>query len=133
MERERVAPPRPTLVDVRGYLTGMPFSNWIAAADKFAAADVLDPRDRKAYLRAQLYPARFFVSFMTARMVSNDDAVAYLDQCAPAGLEVDLIKRALACRQAAADPDPLFAERATLPRQVAACAAFVTESAAEAP
>jgi predicted nucleotidyltransferase len=132
-ERERVLPPRPPLAEIRAYLAGIPFSNWMAAADKFAAADALDPKDRKSYLRALLYPARFFVSFMTARMVSNDDAVAYLDACAPPGLDVDLVKRALACRQAAADPDPLFGERAALPRQVAACANFVIESAAEAP
>ena len=133
IERERVSPPRPTLAEVRAYLTGIPFSNWIAAADKFAAASVLDPKDRKPYLRAHLYPARFFVSFMTARMVSNDDAVAYLSECAPAGLDVGLVARALACRRAAADPDALFAERDVLPRQVAACAEFVAESAAEAP
>lgn len=132
-ERERITPPRPTLADVRAYLSGMPFSNWIAAADKFAAADALDPKERKSYLRAHLYPARFFASFMTARMMSNDDAVAYLGTLAPAGLDVGLIRRALALRQAAADPDPLFAERAALPRQAAACAAFVMESAAEAP
>jgi hypothetical protein len=133
IERERVAPPRPSLAEVRSYLTGMPLSNWIATAETFAAAKTLDPKARKSYLRALLYPARFLVSFMTARMVSNDDAVASLDQCAPAGLDVGLIARALACRHAAADPDALFAERAVLPRQVAACTAFVAESAAEAP
>jgi hypothetical protein len=133
IERERLTPPRPTLAQVRGYLTGIPFSNWIAAANKFAAASAFDPKDRKPYLRAHLYPARFFVSFMTARMVSNDDAVAYLQEFAPAGLDVGLIARALACRRAAADPDTLFAERAALPRQVAACAEFIAESAAEAP
>jgi hypothetical protein len=133
IEREHVSPPRPTLADVRGYLTGMPLSNWIITAEKFAAATTLDPKDRKSYLRAHLYPARFLVSFMTARMVSNDDAVAYLDQCAPAGLDVSLIARALACRRTDADPDALFAERTVLPRQVAACSAFINESAAEVP
>jgi hypothetical protein len=132
-EREHVSPPRPTLTDVRAYLTGIPFSNWMAAAETFAGADALAPKAHKSYLRALLYPARFFVSFMTARMVSNDDAVAYLDDNAPPGLDVGLVTRALACRRAAADPDALFPERVTLPRQVAACAAFVAESAVEAP
>jgi hypothetical protein len=70
---------------------------------------------------------------MTGRIGSNDEAVAYLGTHAPAGLDVALIGRALACRQEAADPDPLFADRTLLPRQVATCAALISESAAERP
>jgi nucleotidyltransferase-like protein len=132
-ERERLTPPRPSLAAIRAYLTGAPFANWSSAATAFAASAALAPQDRKSYLRALLYPARFVFSFMTGRMASNDDAVAYLDDHAPAGLEVGLIRRALDCRRDADDPDALFDARTQLPRQVSACAALVDESAAEQP
>jgi predicted nucleotidyltransferase len=133
VERERITPPRPGLAEVRGYVTGKPFTQWTSAAQAFAEAAALAPGDRKSYLRAMLYPARFVFSFMTGRMASNDEAVGFLDRHAPAGLDVASIRRALDCRRAAADPDALFDARAALPRQVAACAALIDESAAEQP
>jgi len=133
VERQYVGLPRPMLGDIRAYLVGAPMANWRKAIDAFAAADALAPKDRKSYLRAHLYPARFIFSFMTGAMTSNDDAVAYLARFAPVGLDVDLIRRALAIRLAAADPDELFPERTALPQQFAACAALVAESATEQP
>ena len=133
IERERVTPPRPGLAEVRAYLTGKPFEAWTQGAAQFAALERLEPKSHKPYLRAQLYPARFVYSFMTGRMGSNDAAVAWLKDRAPPGLDVALIAAALACRRAAADPDVLFASRAALPRQVAACAALISESEAERP
>jgi hypothetical protein len=62
---------------------------------------------------------------MTGRMGSNDDAVAFLAKTCPTRLDLSLIARALQCRQADADPDSLFAERTSLPSQVAACAALL--------
>ena len=124
-ERERVRPPRPTQDEVRRYLAGAPFASWDERARRFAVAEVLDSRERKAYLRAQLYPARFCYSWITARMGSNDDAVAFLQETRPAGLDVELIARALACRRAGADPDCLFPERTMLPAQVDACATLL--------
>ncbi len=125
IERERVRPSRPALEEIRAYLRGTPFARWAEQARRFAAAPTLEPEDRKAYLRTLLYPARLCFSFVTARMGSNDEAVAFLLHSAPAGLDVDLIVRALQCRQADADPDPLFAARAALPSQVDACAALI--------
>ena len=126
-ERERIEPVRPTLLEIRAYLRGAPFANWAERARAFAAAAALEPKDRKAYLRALLYPARFCYAHTTGRMGSNDDAVGFLRERTPAGLDVASIKQALACRRAAADPDALFALRAVLPAQVDACAALVTE------
>jgi len=125
IERERVRPARPTPDDVRAYLRGAPFENWQAAADRFAALEALAPAEHKPFLRAFLYPARFAYSWMTGRMASNDDAVAYLRAHPPDGLDLALIGRALDCRHAAADPDRLFGDRAALPRQVAACARLI--------
>ena len=121
------------LNEVRAYLTGAPFANWARGADAFAASELLAPTDRKSYLRALLYPARFMTSFMTGTMASNEAAVARLDAFAPPGLDVDLIRRALDCRRAASDPDALFPARMLLRRQVAAVAQFVAESEAEGP
>ena len=122
VERERIRPERPSIDDIQAYLRGTPFESWTRTAARFAALDRLEPDDRKPYLRAHLYPARFVYSWMTGRMASNDDAVAFLDDRRPAGLDVDLVARALKCRRDADDPDSLFPERKTLPHQVAACA-----------
>jgi hypothetical protein len=124
-ERERVEPARPTLTEIRAYLRGVPFANWAERARSFAEAAALDPKDRKPYLRALLYPARFCYAYTTGRMSSNDDAVDFLRERPPAGLDVTSIEQALACRRAAADPDSLFALRTVLPAQVDACATLI--------
>jgi hypothetical protein len=108
-------------------LRGAPFASWAERARTFAAAETLDPKDRKAYLRTLLYPSRFCYSWITGLMDSNDDAVPFLAERRALGLDVSLIERALQCRQAAADPDSLFAERMSLPSQVEACAALLAE------
>jgi predicted nucleotidyltransferase len=129
-ERERVRPVRPALDEIRRYLSDAPFAGWTDLARRFATAQILAPKDRKAYLRTLLYPARFCYSWMTGRMGSNDAAVAFVREARPAGLDVSLITGALQCRQADADPDSLFPARTSLPSQVDACAALVSELAA---
>jgi predicted nucleotidyltransferase len=121
IERERVMPPHPTLTDVRSYLAGPPFENWSNDAARFSALDRLADSDRKRYLRALLYPARFLYSWTTGSICSNDAAVAFLQRATPAGLDVDLIARALHCRIDGRHPDALFAERSKLPRLVEVC------------
>ena len=123
-ERERVRPTRPTLEEIRHYLRGAPFTDWADRARSFAAAERLEPNDRKAYLRALLYPARFCYSWVTGLMGSNDDAVTFLSEEHVAGLDVGLLGRALRCRQTAADPDALFPARTALPLQIDACASL---------
>jgi hypothetical protein len=75
---------------------------------RFATAETLEPQDRKMYLRTLRYPARFCSSWITGRMGSNDEAVAFLGKTPPARLDLGLITRGLQCRQAGADPDSLF-------------------------
>jgi hypothetical protein len=125
MERQSVRPTRPTLDEIRLYLRGTPFANWADLAQSFAVAETLNPKDYKAYLRTLLYPARFCYSWITGRMGSNDDGVAFLSERHVAGLDVGLIARALQCRRAAADPDALFPERMVLPAHIDACAALL--------
>jgi hypothetical protein len=127
MERERVAAVRPTLAEVRDYLRGAPFTGWSDRAQGFAASDALGPKDHKAYLRTLLYPARFCFSWATGLVGSNDEAVAFLRERRPPGLDVGLIEEALECRRAAADPDTLFPSRTTLRSQVESCASLLAE------
>lgn len=127
-ERERVQAARPTLQEIRRYLSAAPFTNWAERARAFASAAALDPKDRKAYLRALLYPARFCYGYLAGRMGSNDDAVEFLREQPPAGLNISSITQALACRRADADPDSLFGLRSLLPAQVEACAALIDAS-----
>jgi predicted nucleotidyltransferase len=122
IERKRVNPIRPTLQEIRSYLGGAPFASWAASAAHFAGLDTLGSDERKPYLRALLYPARFIYSWMTGGMASNDDAVAFLNEQQVPGLDVNLVAAALQCRHGARDPDHLFPARAVLPRQVQACA-----------
>lgn len=127
-ERERLLPARPTLDEIRTYLGGAPFSSWTENAQRFTAMDVLTPGDHKAYIRALLYPARLVYSWTTGQMASNDEAVVFTCEHRPPGLDTDLLTRALAYRQAAADPDALFPARAVLPDQVRSCTQFLTDS-----
>jgi len=105
---------------------GAPFASWAERARSFAAAETLEPKDHKPYLRTLLYPGRFCYSWITGLMGSNDDAVAFLRERHPAGLDVGSIDRALQCRQSAADPDALFPARKVLPSQIDACAALLS-------
>jgi hypothetical protein len=123
-ERECVRPARPSLDEIRRYLRGAPFAGWVDRVRSFAAAETLEPKDHKAYLKALLYPGRFCYSWMTGLIGSNDDAVAFLGEAQVAGLDVDLLASALRCRQSAADPDALFSARSVLPSQIDACAAL---------
>ena len=125
MERECVRPARPALQEIQHYLGGAPFASWTDQARRFAIAETLEPKDRKSYLRTLLYPGRFCYSWMTGRIGSNDDAVAFLGKIRPTRLDLSLLARALECRQADADPDSLFPARTSLPSQVDACAAVL--------
>jgi hypothetical protein len=126
IERECVQPERPTLEEIHNYLGGAPFANWAERARSFAAAETLEPKDHKAYLRTLLYPARFCYSWMTGLIGSNDDAMVFLNKKDIAGLDIGLIERALDCRNSAADPDALFPARKVLPSQIDACAALLS-------
>jgi hypothetical protein len=126
VERECVRPARPTLEEIHQYLRGAPFASWAERARSFAAAETLEPKDHKEYLRTLLYPARFCYSWMTGLMGSNDDAVAYLRESDVVGLDISSFADALQCRQSAADPDALFPARKVLLSQIVACVALIT-------
>src|SRR6516165_8375928 len=114
MEREHLTPPRPTLDEIRQYLRGATFATWVERAQSFAGTEALKPKDHKMYLRTILYPGRFYYSSMTGRIGSNEAAVTFLSERPIPGLDIDLIARAVRCRDAAADPDVLFPARTAL-------------------
>lgn len=121
VERERVRPERPTLENIRAYLCGQPLANWTGQVRHFMAQSVLGPDEHKPYVRCLLYPARFLYSWETGAMASNDDAVAFVRTTHVAGLDVDLITRALQFRRESRDLDALFPERMKMAQQLSAC------------
>ena len=125
-ERERVLPVRPTIDEIRIYLSGAPFTNWTENAHRFAGMSALAPSDHKSFIRTLLYPARLVYSWSTGMMGSNDVAVAYTREHAPPGMNTDILTRALIYRQDAADPDRLFPARRILPDQVTSCIQVIT-------
>lgn len=129
IEREHVRPARPTLSQIRTYLGAEPLRNWALQAEKLSALAVLTGANHKAYLRTLLYPARFVYSWTTGKMASNDAAVAWLRLHAHAGLDLDLIERALKCRNEDLDPDYLFPERSKLLLHRDACLGLAAEHA----
>ena len=54
VESERLSPPRPTLEEIRKYLRGAIFATWVDRARNFAAAEKLEPKNHKMYLRTIL-------------------------------------------------------------------------------
>ena len=65
------------------------------------------------------------VVFARRAAASNDDAVAFLENRADITLDLDLMKRALRCRNQGCDADALFAERSKLPAQQDAVLTYV--------
>jgi predicted nucleotidyltransferase len=113
LESRRVYPVRPALTEIRTYLREEPFRNWSKEAQFFSALSQLTVDDHKRYLRALLYPARFWYSWETGAIGSNDRAVTYL-QGRAVDIDIDLILRALFCRNQVDDPRSLFSERSKL-------------------
>src|SRR6266699_956936 len=120
LERRHLRPPRPALSEIRAYLGAEPFGNWSQQALRLSALDKLTSDDHKRYLRALLYPARFVYSWETGAIGSNDEAVAFL-QGRATGLDLDVIRQALRCRNEDQDPQALFSERSKLPGLVRVC------------
>jgi predicted nucleotidyltransferase len=113
LERRHVCPARPTLAEIRTYLGAEPFRNWSQQVQRLIALDELTISDHKHFLRALLYPARFLYSWETGAIGSNDEAVAFLQSRAPE-IDLDVITRALHCRNQGEEPQPLFPERSRL-------------------
>jgi hypothetical protein len=102
LERRHVCPTRPVLPEIRAYLRSDPFRNWSQEVQVLSALSELIVADYKRYLRALLYPARFFYIWETGAIGSNAEAVAFL-QGRALQIDIDLIVRALHCRNQGGD------------------------------
>ena len=121
LEREVIRPDRPSLDDIRNYLKGSPYENWVNNTKRFVSIKSLGQEDHKPFLRSFLYAARFFFSWRTGIMASNDAAMALLREEKPIGFDLPLLETAFQIRLSAADPDPLFKQRKSLTTLVDAC------------
>ena len=79
---------RPTRVEIRQQLSQTIERSWKPNIDELSQLKKLEPKDRKTYIRAILYPARLIFSWDNLAMDSNDRAVAYLREVRPAGARI---------------------------------------------
>lgn len=121
LQRRHLEPERPSLAEIRGYLSGEPLRRWSQQVTGLNTLAVLPVDDHKRYLRALLYPARFVYSWETGNIASNDRAVAYVASRGLLGPDIDIVARALRCRNAGSDPGHLFPERQRLLRLLEIC------------
>jgi predicted nucleotidyltransferase len=121
LERRHLEPERPSLTEIRAYLREAPLRHWSQQVIQLSALAVLGVADHKRYLRALLYPARFVFSWETGNIASNDTAVAYVGSRGLLGPDIDIVARALRCRNDGSDPGDLFSERLRLPRLLEIC------------
>jgi hypothetical protein len=121
LERRQLEPERPSLAEIRGYLSGEPLRHWSQQVIRLSALADLGIDDQTAYLRALLYPARFLYSWETGNVASNDRAVAYVGRHDFLGPDIDIVARALRCRNDGSDPGLLFSERQRLLRLLEIC------------
>jgi hypothetical protein len=108
---------RPSKDEIRQQLSQTIERSWKPKIDELSQLKKLDPKDRKPYIRAILYPARLIFSWDNLAVDSNDRAVEYLREVRPAGLELLPIEKALACRQGDCSPKELFLINTDLNRQ----------------
>jgi hypothetical protein len=131
LQHRPAAPERPTLQAIRKHLCTAPLRNWVLNATRLGHLRALGDEDHKAYLRALLYPARFICTWETGLVVSNDEAVTYVQKHDRLGSDTDLVMRALVCRARGTDLSELFSERYKLKRLLQICVGVCEEARAD--
>jgi hypothetical protein len=86
----------------------------------------LEAHQRKPYIRTVLYPARLIYTWDNLAVDSNDRAVEYLHRVRPAGLDLEPIDLALACRQEKCAAEDVFALAPDLDAQFEAVIRYVS-------
>jgi hypothetical protein len=100
--------------------------SWKPNIDELSQRNKLEPKDRKPYIRAILYPARLIYSWDNLAMDSNDRAVAYLRQVRPARLDLSVIEKALACRYGECSAEDVFSLGTDLNRQFESTLSYIS-------
>jgi hypothetical protein len=117
---------RPNKDEIRQQLSQTIERSWKPKIGELSQLKKLEPKDRKPYIRAILYPARLVFSWDNFAVDSNDRAVAYLRAVRPAGLELVPIEMALACRQDKCSAEEVFAFNANLNRQFESTVCYIS-------
>ena len=126
LHNRRAAFRRPTKEEIRQQLNQTIEGNWAPKIQELNQLRTLEPKDRKPYIRAILYPARLIYSWDNLAMDSNDRAVEYLRNIRPGGLDLLPIEKALACRQGQCSAEEVFALRADLNRQFESTISYIS-------
>ena len=100
--------------------------SWKPRLPELSALTRLEAKDRKPYVRAILYAARLIFTWDNLVVDSNDRAVEYLHQIRPAGLALEPIDRALACRKEKCTAEDVFSLRTDLHRQYESAVSYIT-------
>ena len=100
--------------------------SWKPRLPELSALTRLEAKDRKPYVRAILYAARLIFTWDNLIVDSNDCAVEYLHQIRPAGLALEPIDRALACRKEKCTAEDVFSLRSDLHRQYESAVSYIT-------
>jgi hypothetical protein len=117
---------RPNKDEIHQQLSQTIERSWKPKIGELSQLKKLEPKDRKPYIRAILYPARLVFSWDNFAVDSNDRAVAYLRAVRPAGLELVPIEMALACRQDKCSAEEVFAFNANLNRQFESTVCYIS-------
>ena len=99
--------------------------SWRPRLPELARLTALESGDRKPYIRAILYPARLIYTWDHLVVGSNDVAVDYLHRITPAGLDLKVIDRALACRKGICRADDVFRLGVDLSGQCASALRYI--------
>jgi hypothetical protein len=117
---------RPTTDEVRQELRQSIERSWKPKIGELSGLTELEPKDRKPYIRAILYPARLIFSWDNFAVDSNDRAVEYLRNVRPPGLDLVPIEMALACRQGKRSAEEVFSLKADLNRQFETTVSYIS-------
>jgi predicted nucleotidyltransferase len=104
--------------------------SWKPRLGELRRLTVLDPAQRKPYIRALLYPARLIYSWDCLAVDSNDRAVDYLQKIRPGGLDLKPIALALECRRGRCAAEDVFALQVDLDKQFNKTMAYISGTAA---
>ena len=117
---------RPRKDEIRQQLKQTIERSWKPKIGELSELKKLEPKDRKAYVRAILYPARLIYSWDNLSVDSNDSAVEYLRNVRPPGLDLNPLEAALACRQGECSAEEVFALGADLNRQFERTTSYIS-------
>jgi hypothetical protein len=117
---------RPTRDEIHQALRESIERSWKPRLPELSALAVLQPKDRKPYIRAILYAARLIYTWNNLAVASNDRAVEYLHQVRPPGLDLKPIDMALACRNEKCTAEDVFALKTDLVRQCESAIKYIS-------